>query len=379
MRQPWLAFLALGIVLPGAAYSQVLLTPQQIAQRAKGATVQIRSLDTNGRVIGAGSGFFVSSDGLIVTNFHVVEDATSLEIERETGEVFDNVYYVTSDQRRDTVILKIPVSGVASLRLGTDVGVEIGSRVFVMGNPLGQTATFSDGLISARRVVGGVELLQVTAPISPGSSGGPAMNEQGDVIGIATMFLEGGQNLNFLVPIHHVQPMVAMGERPQRFSSEALPGGGERRSGSQPQRSVSQGGRDSAGPGASGEDAAIRLFGGIRFKLDAVEGYMREHGLAPTHEIVWGALKANEYEDTTVNLRVGRGFAAIVLCDSDCTDADLALFGPDGRRLAADLKEDDAPMVAHVPAVTGQYTLRVVLPACSVEPCAYGLQIYGEN
>ncbi|HLM69056.1 MAG TPA: trypsin-like peptidase domain-containing protein, partial [Longimicrobium sp.] len=222
MRSRALPRLALSLaaaagLAPSAARGQDL-TPREIAAAAQRATVQIRALDARGGVGGMGSGFFVSPDGTIVTNFHVIEDAHALQVETFDGEVYDNVYYVTSDPRRDVAVLKVPVEGAVNLRMGSDTAAVVGAEVFAMGNPLGQTATFSDGLVSATRTVEGVSMIQISAPISSGSSGGPVMDARGEVIGVATMVLAGGQNLNYAVPVRYVRPLLEMGDPPQRFA-----------------------------------------------------------------------------------------------------------------------------------------------------------------
>lgn len=96
---PRLALVAAAALVPSVAWTQSL-TPREIAAAAQRATVQIRALDARGGVDGLGSGFFVSPDGVIVTNFHVIEDAHALQVETHDGEVYDNVYYVTSYQTR---------------------------------------------------------------------------------------------------------------------------------------------------------------------------------------------------------------------------------------------------------------------------------------
>ena len=84
-----------------------------------------------------------------------------------------------------------------------------GDPVVAIGNPMGLEDTVSNGLVSARRKVeGGLEVLQVSAPIAPGSSGGPIFNERGEVIGVATAVVEGGQNLAFGMPIRYLAPMI---------------------------------------------------------------------------------------------------------------------------------------------------------------------------
>lgn len=369
----------IALMFAGIAPAQSLVTPQEIARTAKRATVQIRALDARGESIGAGSGFFISSDGLLVSNFHVVQGAAALQVERDDGEVFDNVFYVTSDPRRDTVILKIPVTNVTALRLGADEDVEIGSRVFVMGNPLGQTATFSDGLVSARRVVDGVQLLQVTAPISPGSSGGPAMNEYGEAIGIATMYLEGGQNLNYLVPVHYVRPMLAMGERPQRFSRGVLPtvqGG---------LANVGEGDADSSGSQGSSDaqgriDAVTRrVVRSLAGQMEQVEAEMRRRSYSPSHDFGYGALDSNESENLGAVLDAGHSYGIVAVCDDDCSDLDLALLDAGGRIVGKDVTRSDVAVIAFTPRRSGNYRVNVRMYACSAAPCGYLVRIFDRN
>jgi serine protease Do len=107
------------------------------------------------------------------------------------------------------------------LALGDSNAMKPGDPVVAIGNPMGLESTVSNGLVSARRKVdGGVEVLQVSAPISPGSSGGPLLNDRGEVIGIATALLEGGQNLAFGVPIRYLVPMIQQ-PSPMPFSEFA--------------------------------------------------------------------------------------------------------------------------------------------------------------
>lgn len=365
------ATIGIGFAMSGPVFTQDALTPPQIAQVAKPATVLIRALDANGRALGTGSGFFISPDGMIVTNFHVIEEATSLQIERDSGELFDNVFYVTSDPRRDTAILKIPVANAPALPLAGEDSVDIGSRIFVMGNPLGQTATFSDGMVSARRITNGVQLLQVTAPISPGSSGGPAMDHRGHVIGIATMFLEGGQNLNFLVPIHYVRPMIAMGEQPQRFTAAALPrtGGGL--------AEIDPRGVDSSSSFQDTPEDFIReVMASLTSQLAQIETELGSRGYRASHEPTWGMLDSREAEDTLVSLKAGQSYAVVAVCDYDCDDIDLALYDRNGQTAEVDEDESDIAVVSYRPIASGDHTIRVRMYSCEVEPCGYGIKVY---
>lgn len=369
--------LAAAVLAPSAARGQTL-TPREIAAAAQPATVQIRALDSSGRVGGLGSGFFVSPDGVIVTNFHVIEDAHALQVETSEGEVYDNVYYVTSDPRRDVAVIKVPVQGAVSLRLGSDTAAVVGAEVFAMGNPLGQTATFSDGLVSASRTVEGVSMIQISAPISSGSSGGPVMDTRGEVIGVATMVLQGGQNLNYAVPVRYVRPLLETGDRPQRFARALLPAatGGL----------ASVGERPSARPGSSrvgGRPAPPSTARRDRWEeqvvgfLESGEEVLEREGFVRTHGYETGTLRRGTSETVRVRLDAGVTYMVLGACDTDCDDVDLRIFGPGGKMLDSDVESDDFPVLTVTPAVSGEYTVRVTMVRCDTSLCYYSLGAYG--
>jgi hypothetical protein len=376
---PRLALVALAGFAPSAARAQGL-TPREIAAAAQHATVQIRALDSRGEVEGLGSGFLVSPDGVIVTNFHVIQHAHALQVETFEGEVYDNVYYVTSDPRRDVAVLKVPVEGAVSLRLGSDTAAVVGAEVYAMGHPLGQTSTFTDGLVSANRTVEGVSMIQISAPISPGSSGGPVMDERGEVIGVATMVLAGGQNLNYAVPVRYVRPLLGTGDQPQRFARSLLP----RASGGL----ASVGGRPSARPGSSrvGERMPPRSASGdsrweeqvIGF-LEMGEEMLEGEGFVRTHEYETGTLRRGASESVRIRLDAGVTYMLLGACDTDCDDVDLKLLSPRGALLDSDTAADDFPTLTVTPSVSGEYTVRVTMARCDTSVCYYSLGVYGSQ
>jgi Trypsin-like peptidase domain len=372
------AFVAAAVLAPAGGWAQDL-TPREIAAAAQRATVQIRALDARGEVDGLGSGFFVSADGVIVTNFHVIEDAHALQVETFEGEVYDNVYYVTSDPRRDVAVLKVPVEGVVSLRLGGDTAAVVGAEVYAMGHPLGQTGTFSDGLVSANRTVEGVSMIQISAPISSGSSGGPVMDERGEVIGVATMVLTGGQNLNYAVPVRYVRPMLAAGDRPQRFARSLLPrasGGLAAVGGGPAGPGVSRpGGRTPPRPTRSDDYWDEQVIGFLEDgeRLLASEGFVR------THDYETGTLRRGGSETIRVRLEAGVEYVLLGACDTDCEDVDLRVFSPRGTLLDSDVATDDFPVVAVTPRVSGEYTVRVTMASCDTSVCYYSLGVYGSR
>ena len=159
-----------------------------------------------------GSGFVVSENGVIVTNYHVLDGATSVLIEIN-GQVYEDIQVLAYNENWDLAVLKVDASGLTPLVLAGSVeDARLGEQVIAMGNPEGLKKTVSDGIISTlyRRLEDfDYDHIQTTAPISKGSSGGPLMNMRGEVIGVNTLTYMTGQNLNFAVPIDMVHNMLA--------------------------------------------------------------------------------------------------------------------------------------------------------------------------
>jgi S1-C subfamily serine protease len=175
-------------------------TPQQIAQKLFPKTLVLVLEGSDGQPSSLGSGFVIGP-GVVATNRHVIEGAVRgfgkyvgttqrLEIEGILAESAEH----------DLALIKIPAASISPVDLGNSDAIEIGETVYAIGSPVGLEGTFSNGIVSGFRNVGGQRLIQITAPISPGSSGGPVANSKGDVIGVAVATLKDGQNLNFAVP-----------------------------------------------------------------------------------------------------------------------------------------------------------------------------------
>ena len=205
-----LPFMALGLLLFCGILSANVPTPQQIAKKALAATVLLVMEDANGELLGYGSGFFVRSNQ-IATNFHVIDGAAQGTAKRVGQETEYTIEGVTAlDENHDLAILQVSSSGVQPLLLGDSDTVEIGDAIYVAGNPKGYfEGTFSDGIISAIRGDSASKRLQMTAPVSSGSSGGPVLNSSGEVIGVSFATFRGGQNLNFAIPSNYLKEMLA--------------------------------------------------------------------------------------------------------------------------------------------------------------------------
>jgi V8-like Glu-specific endopeptidase len=193
-----------------------------ISREAHGAVVSIVVSDKNGHPVAQGSGFLISKDGQVVTNYHVIKNGSSALVKLPNGTFFAVDGVLASDKNRDLAIIKAHGVDFHTLTLGDSDRLEVGEEVVAIGNPLSLESTVSNGIVSAIPTVEdeGGKFLQITAPISPGSSGGPLFNMSGKVVGITTSHLVGGQNLNFAIPIDDVKSLTLV---PRLAEARAFP------------------------------------------------------------------------------------------------------------------------------------------------------------
>jgi len=180
-----------------------------IAKAANGAIVTIITAN-NDKPIAQGTGFLVSADGVIVTNYHVIETGNLAIVKFPDDTAFSVDGVLAADKVRDLAIIKIHGKTFRTLALGDSDAVQVGEEVVAIGNPLSLESTVSNGIISGVRTSKeqGGKFLQTTAPISPGSSGGPLFNMRGEVVGINALYLEGGENLNFAIPVNDAKLLL---------------------------------------------------------------------------------------------------------------------------------------------------------------------------
>jgi hypothetical protein len=202
----------------GQAQSAPRLTTAQVAKIAAPATATILTLDARGDTLAQGSGFVIERTGVVVSNWHVFKAASRAVIRFPSGEVFDWVRFLAGDSLADIALLKFPGYDLPTLATRT-ILPDPGDRIVVIGSPLGLSETVSEGIVSAIRVVEGRQLVQISAPISPGSSGGPVLDDQGRVFAVATSYLRGGQQLNFAVPIRYALALLQDPEPPRSLDS----------------------------------------------------------------------------------------------------------------------------------------------------------------
>ncbi len=211
----------------GDSYTGAYISPEALAQSSakeiyassKDAMVEITALDKKGKAMSTGSGFFITEDGYIATNYHVIKGAYGLSIVKYTGgSAVASVKIVAYSETSDVAILKIETSGERYLEFSS-TAVETGDTIYTLGSTLGLTDTFTYGVVSnADRYVSGKPCIQFTAPISGGNSGGPLLDSTGKVIGIVTMQITDGQNINFAV-----KSSVVEGVNTQRLETPVEP------------------------------------------------------------------------------------------------------------------------------------------------------------
>ena len=188
------------------------MTTKEIVEASKPAIVRIESSFGDSESGAVGTGFVLTADGRIATNLHVIQGATEVRVTLLDGtkHIVHRVHAI--DSERDLAIISIePSSKMTTLPLGDSDIVSAGDIVIAIGNPLGVLDyTVSDGLISSvRPLTQSLTILQISAPISQGSSGGPLFNHYGEVIGVATAIFTEGQNLNFGVPSNYLRSLLA--------------------------------------------------------------------------------------------------------------------------------------------------------------------------
>jgi len=178
---------------------------QDIIEAYQPAIIQIAA---NGS---SGTGFFLEQYHMIVTNEHVVGKAAEVTIAGRTfNKMFSNVWY--TDKKHDLAFIQPPpVGGFPSLPLGNYEQLKDGDEVIAIGHPYGLNYTATQGVISrAKRVRQGLHFIQIDAAINPGNSGGPLVNTRGEVIGVNTFIIRGGDNLGFALPVAYLKAALEL-------------------------------------------------------------------------------------------------------------------------------------------------------------------------
>jgi S1-C subfamily serine protease len=218
--------LTLILLLASVAHAQESLPA--LVKRVKPAVVAIATYDANGEALMTGSGFFLRP-GQVVTNLHVIRGAVRAEIKTldGKGKVFPVGGTVALDEEGDLALLSVetPMERPRSTELASELPDE-GESIFVIGNPLKLEGSVSDGIVSSvREVPNSYRIIQITAPISHGNSGSPVFNLKGQVVGVVTIKVTNGQNINLAIAAARVAQLTA--GKLQPLSEMALKGKGD--------------------------------------------------------------------------------------------------------------------------------------------------------
>lgn len=188
------------------------LDSAQLFKKCSDAVFYIERYDSEGVLLGIGSGFFITRDGLAVTNYHVIGGASSAIITTADGVKYTVKGICGYDKNADIAILQIDGSGFSYLGIDGSDTLTVGTEVYAIGNPYGLINTISGGLISnCKQQINGSDFIQFSAPISMGSGGGPVLNTSGAVVGVTCLTALNGQTLNFAVPIHKLDDLSRTG------------------------------------------------------------------------------------------------------------------------------------------------------------------------
>ncbi|MDQ7779495.1 MAG: trypsin-like peptidase domain-containing protein [Planctomycetota bacterium] len=186
-----------------------------LMKKVEPAIVLVVICDEHGTDLGQGTGFFVSRDGDVVTNLHVIAGATQATVTTSDGAAFPVRAIVAENRQADLIRLSVETSGARVTALPISAFLpERGEHVALIGNPLDARQKTADGTVSAVRNDPSVgKILKMSVPISPGSSGSPVVNMKGEVVGVASFQFRAGQSLRFAVSAEQVTKLVPVGER----------------------------------------------------------------------------------------------------------------------------------------------------------------------
>jgi len=369
----------LGCLFSGVAFADL----GEMVEKLQSSLVSITALN-GGELFATGSGFVINERGIVATNYHVIEGSDALILKISNGETYDNVMVLAADQRRDLALLKIPAIGLNALTFAPVDSASVGDSIYAFGNPLGLEGTLSSGIVSAKRLWDGVQILQISAPISSGSSGGPVVNTSGEVIGVSTAGMDDGQNLNFAMPAKHVQAMLETNSPPvpiAEFAAQSGWVGGGAQVSTDSYEGISEWVVQQAAEIGYDLTPILPEIEPLTFAEQEVLFLMRlqveelvANGYAWIDLLNVGTPSSEGLLDLEAQLGPGQ-YVAFGVCDSDCGDIDLAIVDGNGDLIVADEEDDAYPVVEF--SLQNSQPIRAVLKefSCEVAPCHHLISI----
>ena len=181
------------------------LRGEDIYAKINEAVVTIYAYDSNQQILTQGSGVVLNDKGWIVTNYHVFNGSDKLVVKHK-DKIVAYTDIIGVDVEKDILILKVADKSFQSIFIGNSDSLKVGQKIYAIGSPKGLENTMTDGIISGLRNYDEKtkNLIQISAPISHGSSGGAVVNSKGELIGISSLSATDGQNLNFAIPVNDV-------------------------------------------------------------------------------------------------------------------------------------------------------------------------------
>jgi S1-C subfamily serine protease len=208
-----------GTAVKAAAFTvSAQLSIEQLVAQLMPKVFRVDVFDDTGTKICSGSAVAVGALE-VITNYHVVKDAASAKLVDDSGRTLEVLGMTAYNQSQDLAVLRVAQT-LQPVTLRT-TPARVGEEVVAIGSPLGLTNIVSTGIVSGLRIQDGIDVIQTTAPISPGSSGGGLFDRQGNLLGITTSYYVAGQNLNLAIPMVYVNPLVVAG---RTGSVQKLPG-----------------------------------------------------------------------------------------------------------------------------------------------------------
>ena len=199
------------LLLPNRQITAQDKTTADVVEDVVASVVVIAAKYSNTSDTRQGSGVIIDDGMTVITNVHVVGGASEIMVHLQDGRSIESKGYLKADIDRDLITIKIPkkFKGVKPIKLSKSKKIKIGTKVVAIGSPQGLTNTVSEGIISGiREFESGTKVIQTSAPVSPGSSGGGLFNVNSELIGITSFLHKGGQNLNFAYPTEYILPLL---------------------------------------------------------------------------------------------------------------------------------------------------------------------------
>lgn len=195
------------------------LSATETAKLLSSKSVVIHCYDSEDNEISGGSGFFINDTGHIVTCYHVIENTDKVVAVTNNGVKYVVQNVIHADIDKDLVVLSINKTGSDPVELGDSNAIETGNKIYTYSSPLGISNTLTEGIINNKNVfIEGSYFIQISASISPGSSGGEVVDEYGSVIGIIAGWIIGGQNMNLAIPVSVLKSMLIQTPLNQPFA-----------------------------------------------------------------------------------------------------------------------------------------------------------------